>query len=254
MKKINKRLKKIRDKKELSIKELTKKTGIREEKLTSWENGTSTPNAKELKKLASGLECRIEDLIDSDSLTDDIINHEKDIKIYIIYIIILVVMLGFVTHIVVKNQLKKHEFKTYAFTGESQNYKFERGYVLFSHDMDFIAISNFDLKNNLDIKSISINIAFNETIWASAEYKYNDYVSVDKWLNNLIISEVSQPILGEGDSFIRYDKINFPYDMKIEINYCLKDNSCHIEIIDIKAQELKPDNKLNIRERYYEET
>jgi transcriptional regulator with XRE-family HTH domain len=254
MKKIDKRLKKIREKKEISIEELASKLDIKESIIVNWENGTKKPSASNLKKIASALDCKIEDLIDSDTLTEEIIEHESQRRYLIVFIIILAILLGFVTNQVVKYQLKKKEFKTYAFTGESENFNFERGYALFSSDMDFIAISNFDLKKNLDIKSISINIAFNETIWASAEYKNNDFITAEKWLNNLIITEGSRPVLGKADSFIKYDKLNFPDDMKIEINYCLKDNTCHIDVVDISSRRLKPDNKLNIRERYYEET
>ena len=253
MKQIDKRLKKMRKKKGLTIEELANKTNIKSISITKWENGTSIPSAKVLQKLASGLDCKIEDLIDSDTLTDEIINHEKQRRYLWGVIIVLILSLGLLTNQIVKNQLKKRQYKTYGFTGESEHFHFDRGLVLFSNDMDFIALSNFDLKDNLDIKSISINIAFNETIWASAEYKYNEYITADKWLNNLIISEVSHPVLGSSDSFVKYDKVQFPDDMKVEINYCLQDNTCHIDVVDISARRLKPDNKLNIHERYYDE-
>ena len=138
----------------------------------------------------------------------------------------------------------------YSFKGESDNFLFRDGLIIISDNKKYIEIANFDVKNNIDVKTMSINIAFNESIWAVKDYQQKENESVREWLNKIKFNEYGKIVENElidtkkrYDSFIKYDTIIFPNDFKVEINYCTKDE-CTVEILDIESSKLESDNKI----------
>lgn len=56
-------IKKMREKRNLTQKQLAELLGVKQSNISRWEAGTYQPNATTLKKMADALNCRIDDLI-----------------------------------------------------------------------------------------------------------------------------------------------------------------------------------------------
>ena len=56
-------IKKMREKRGLTQKQLAELMGVKQSNISRWEAGTYQPNATTLKKMADVLNCRIDDLI-----------------------------------------------------------------------------------------------------------------------------------------------------------------------------------------------
>ena len=128
----------------------------------------------------------------------------------------------------------------YSFKGESDNFKFKNGLIIMSRDNKFIEFGNFDIKNNLDFKSATINIAFNEAVWQIADYNVEQDGDAKSWFKDIDFNEyvVKAGLLENADkqnSFSKYDN-KFPNDFKVEINYCTQDDFCSMEILKIQAE------------------
>lgn len=170
------------------------------------------------------------------------LNKIKNIFICLLFLFFMLCTLVFI------NKGKKMDIKIYRFTASSDNYELKDGVLVISGDNRYISMSNFNLKNDLNIESMTINIAFNESIWAIKDYTPDSKITPKKWLNELNIYEYGRKstILDSDmkeDSFIKYRASLFPYDFKIEINYCT-DKLCTVEILNIDSEEIETDNKL----------
>ena len=55
--------KKMREKRNLTQKQLAELLGVKQSHISRWESGVYLPNATTLKKMADALDCRIDDLI-----------------------------------------------------------------------------------------------------------------------------------------------------------------------------------------------
>lgn len=168
------------------------------------------------------------------------VNNIQLIGLFAMFIVILILIS------LMLNTDKYEQESIYSFHGEGDIFSFDNGLLIISRDNRYIDISNFKVKDDVDIKSLTINIAFNESIWAVKDYDDED-ISLKQWLNNLRISEygIKGELFGlkKADSFVKYNNI-FPKDFKVEINYCTKD-TCTVEILDIEASKLNPDNELH---------
>lgn len=56
-------IKKMRQKRGLTQKQLADRLGVKQSNISRWESGAFKPNAATLKKMAAVLNCRIDDLI-----------------------------------------------------------------------------------------------------------------------------------------------------------------------------------------------
>ena len=56
-------IKKMREKRNLTQKQLAELLGVKQSHVSRWEAGTFKPNATTLKKLAEVLNCQIDDLV-----------------------------------------------------------------------------------------------------------------------------------------------------------------------------------------------
>ena len=242
---LSEKLEKSRKKKKLSTEEVASKLKIKESKLISWENGKTIPNIKQIKQLSSLYNVEITELMEIDSVLDDL---EKEKKYNIFKLaIILILLVGFcVISSLFINRERYQEMEVYNFKGESENFKFKNGLIIMSRDNKFIDLEKFELKNNIDLKSATINIAFNETIWQLSDYNKEDDGDAKEWFKDLEFSEYVKKarLLENADkqnSFSKYDN-KFPYDFKVEVNYCTTSDFCTVEILKISAEKMNTSN------------
>lgn len=239
------RLKQLRHINKLTIEDISHKLNVNKNIIIDWENGKKCPSIKQIKKLAKIYKVDYIELIDENMLLDKAVNLKKIDNIQsIILFILLVILLIFISLFL--NRDKYKEEIVYKFSGKGDIFSFENGIVVFTENNKFINISGFKTNEDIDIKSLTINIAFNESIWAVKDYD-SENISVKDWLSKVRFYEYgSKNHLFESkkqDSFVKYD-VNFPKDFKVEVNYCTKDE-CSVDILDISADILKPDNALN---------
>ena len=212
------KLKKIREKNKYTIKELSNKLNVSEKEIKNWENGTLEPDVKYIKKLCQIYNEPLSTFIDGDKLCS------------------------------IMNNIEKYkEMQIYSFKGESENFIFDNGTLVLSRDNKYINISDFDIKNDLKLKSVTINIAFNESLWIADEYEEGS-LNINDWFKNIKYSEYARNenlVLKkeDKDSFSKY-KTNFPYDFKVEVNYCTIDDKCSVEILNITSKKLDTTNKI----------
>lgn len=245
------KLVKLRNKNKLTIEGVASKLHIKKKQVISWEEGRCLPSLYNLKRLANLYGVKISKIIDEDILLDLIIKQKKINMVQFILIILLtfILMLTLLLPICFNNT-KDGDIRIYSFKGESDNFLFRDGLIVISDDKKYIEISNFDVKNNLDVKSMSLNIAFNESIWGVKDYKQTESESAREWLNKTKFTEYGKIITNDiidskkdYDSFIKYDTNIFPNDFKVEVNYCTNDE-CTVELLDIKADLLEMDSKI----------
>lgn len=243
------KLVKLRNKHKLTISDVASKLHVKEKKVINWEEGRCLPSLYNLKQLANLYDVKISKIIDEDILLNSVIKHKKINTIQLIFLILLIPVI-LILLLPINSNDKKTDIRIYSFKGESDNFVFNDGLIIISDDKKYIEISNFDVKNNLDVKSMSINIAFNESIWAVKDYKQTESESASEWLNKLRLTEYGNIIKKElidskkkYDSFVKYDTNIFPNDFKVEVNYCTKDE-CTVELLDISSHELVVDNKI----------
>lgn len=239
------KLVKYRKKSKLSIEDVSNKININEKTITSWENGKTIPNNKQIKSLANLYDIDVSELVDASKLIDDLEN-EKKINIFnLVVILILLVGISIVTSLFFHRE-RYQEMEVYSFKGESENFKFKNGLIVMSRDNKFIDFGKFDIKNNLDIKSATINIAFNETIWTLADYSIEVDGDAKEWFKDLDFTEYVKKarLLENADkqnSFSKYDN-KFPNDFKVEVNYCTTSDFCTVEILKINAEKMNTSN------------
>lgn len=250
-KEIGIKLSKLRKKNKLTTIELSNKIHVKEKTIIKWEEGRRLPSLYNLKTLAHLYDVKISKIIDEETLLNLLIKNKKvniiQIGLIILLILILTLVLLFPIHF---NNSKPSDIKIYSFKGESDNFLFRDGLIIVSDDKKYIEIANFDVKNDLEVNNISINIAFNESIWAVKDYKKKENESAREWLNKIKFAEYGKIIRNElidskknDDSFIKYDTLIFPNDFKVEVNYCTK-VECTVELLDIEATNLESDNKI----------
>lgn len=158
---------------------------------------------------------------------------KKNIVIIVLSIIIVLLVLY------IYKLVKGDSVRIYYFNGESDNFKYNKGIFVKSNNGKYIELSDFKLKKDLDIKSMTINIAFNESIWGIKGYDKESDKDVNSWLKDLKFYEYDKQYINLKDnksSFSEYDT-NFPNDFKVEINYCT-DKLCTVEIMNIKSEEV----------------
>ena len=221
----------LRKKKRLSKKKFAEKLNVKESVINNWENGSKKPNISDMQKISKIFNIKIEELVTSDELIDNINKNRKINLISIIILIILSVIL-FVIGFLYLESMKYKSISIYSFTGESDNFQFNNGLVVLSRDNKYIELSEFKIKNKLDIKSMTINVAFNESIWAIKEFDSQEDETVSKWLKNVEFSEYDKDGFmlekkDKSDSFSKY-VTKFPYDFKVEINYCTNDDWAYV--------------------------
>ena len=244
-------LTKLRKKNKLTTSELANKIHVKEKNIIKWEEGRKLPSLYNIKALARLYDVKISKIIDEEILLNLLIKNKKVNIIQIVLIFLIILILALILLLPIHfNKYKTSDIKIYSFNGESDNFLFRDGLLMISDDKKYIEISNFDVKNNLDVKSMSINIAFNESIWTVKDYQKKENESAREWLNKIKFNEYGKIVENElidakkrDDSFIKYDTIIFPNDFKVEINYCTKDE-CTVEILDIEASKLESDNKI----------
>lgn len=143
-----------------------------------------------------------------------------------------------------KNQASENY--TYRFFGESEHFYFKTGKVYYNENYQELLISNFKVKNNVDKNAMfSINLYFNDVLLYGDILGSNN-LSTKNELESTIIGEdgfVSEKkqngnYIGESDSFFETPKENFKDSIKLEGQYCIKDN-CSQEIFEIQYLEEK---------------
>lgn len=240
-------LKKYREKNKYTIKDLSLKINVSEKTIKSWENGTLEPSMKHIKKISQLYNVPINTFINGDKMLSDLSKtmHTNLILTGIVFLFIVVIL--FLCSVV--NNIEKYkEMDIYNFKGESENFKFDIGTLIISKNNKYIDLSGFSIKDNIELKSATINIAFNERLWVADEYNDNS-ISINDWFKNIRYNEYTKRddlLLNKdkADSFSKY-KTNFPYDFKVEVNYCTTDDKCSVEILSIKSEKLETINKVN---------
>ncbi len=164
------------------------------------------------------------------------LNIMKDIFICLLIIFFIICTFTF------QAKEKNKDIIIYKFNASSENFKVRDGILVILGDERYINISNFDLNKKMNIKSMTINIAFNESIWKVKDYEYDEELLPREWLNQLEFSEYKRkPNLLDGpskeDSFMKYRYSLFPFDFKIEINYCTEE-LCTVEILKVNSEKM----------------
>lgn len=238
-------IKDLRKKNKLSIKDFASKINVKESLINDYENGKKEPSIRILKRIGKIFGNDLNS-IDNNYFINKINNKTKHNRIIVSFLIIISIIcctLG----VIIYNNIKNNYISIYSFNGESDTFKFNNGLVVFSDDNRYIELSGFKIKNNINIKSMTINVAFNESIWAIKEYDSTEGENLNQWLKHVEISEYNKDgfIFNnkyKSDSFSKY-VTKFPYDFKVEINYCT-DEDCNVEILDIKSEKLNTKNKI----------
>lgn len=129
---------------------------------------------------------------------------------------------------------------TYKFIGESEHFYFETGKVYYNENERGLLISNFNLKDSIgkNVKYL-VNLYFNNKLLYGNEYK--SITLTEKEYKNIVIEEhgylgkkdQNGNIIGESDSFLETQQDKFKSSIRIEVNYCIK-NNCKTETLKIK--------------------
>ncbi len=243
---IGNKLSKLRKKNNLTPTDVANKMHVKERTVLNWEAGEKLPRLSQFKALASIYNVNLSKLVDEELLLNRLLKQRK-INLFLGILCGLLTLVGILLLILYFNGPKNGELKIYNFKGESEHFLFRDGLVVISNDQKYIEIANFDVKDNFDVQSMSINIAFNESIWGVKDYRYADHGPAKEWLNQLKFTEYGQGdkseiIKRDLDSFIKYDAKLFPNDFKVEINYCTK-NECTVELLDIETTKLSVHKK-----------
>ena len=237
-----KNLVKYRNKKKLSIEEVSSILNINVKKLDEYESGKIKPSYSHLKKLASLYDIQVTKIISEKSLLDSLISKQRLDKIEFVIISVLILLLIFTaSYITDRKSFNNGKDLIYEFKGESKTFIFEEGILVMNDKTRYIELSDFNVKNNLNLRKLVINIAFNESIWKVDEINSCTNIECKNWLNNISYKEYTYnkaPLhkLEKEDSFVDY-KDNFPNDFKVEINYCT-DVECTVEILDVTAKKI----------------
>ena len=240
------KLVKYRNKKNLSIEEVCKDLKISSNKLKKWESGISKPSLYNLKRISKLYDISISKLIDENKLVNELILKKRLDYLEFLIISVLIFLLIFTTsYITNRKTFNNGKDLIYEFAGEGKNFIFDDGILVINDKTRYIEISDFKLKNNININKMVVNIAFNEKIWKIDEINSCGFDECINWLNNLAFKEYTYnkvPLhkLEKKNSFISY-KDSFPNDFKVEINYCT-DKECTVDILDVRAK------KINIKE------
>ena len=145
-------------------------------------------------------------------------------------------------------QVKTIEFKddhgydtnnnvTYRFTGVSDHFAFETGKVYYGEDNQlYLLIKNFKIIKKLDkqenIDKYSLNLYFNDKSMFSGEMKELGNKDFNDEINNILIEESAvkrEDGYGESDAFIETSKSTFKKAIKMEMEYCYKNDKCETE-------------------------
>ena len=240
------KLKKYREKNNYTIKELSDKINVSEKEIKSWENGALEPNIKYIKKLCQIYNEPLSSFVDGDKVLKEV-SKTMRVNLLLTGLVFVFIVIILLLCSIMNNIEKYKEMQIYSFKGESENFIFDNGTLVLSRDNKYINISDFDIKNDLKLKSVTINIAFNETLWVADEYN-DSSININEWFKRLKYIEYAKndnlvSKKKKKDSFSKY-KTNFPYDFKVEVNYCTIDDKCSVEILNITSKKLDTTNKV----------
>lgn len=240
---IAEKLKRLREKNSYSVKELACILKVNEKNVMNWEKGILKPDIKILKKLSILYNEPISSFISEDKMINELIsNKHKQLILNVLILILLILTLVFGSLFV--HREKNEKIEIYKFSGESNNFKFDNGLIILSTNNRYIYLSGFEIKSGIEVKSATINIAFNETLWVADEYN-DEQTNVKDWFSNLNYSEYLKNYnLSEktDNSFYKY-KTQFPKDFKVEVNYCTINDDCTVEILSIESESLNVKSK-----------
>jgi len=234
---------KFRNKKKLSIEEVSKKLKVKTSKILEWENGKRKPSIYNIKKLAHIYDIPVSNLVDEKELVDDLISKKRlDVIEFSVITLLILLLIFTVSYITNRKIFYNGKDLIYEFKGESNNFSFEDGILVMNDKTRYIELSDFNVKSNINLRKIVINIAFNEKIWKVDEINNCTKEECVNWLNNISYKEYTYnkaPLhkISKEDSFMEY-KDDFPNDFKVEINYCT-DKGCTVEILDLSATKIK---------------
>lgn len=239
------KLKKYREKNNYTIKELSDIINVSEKEIKSWENGALEPNIKYIKKLCQIYNEPLSSFVDGDKMVKEL-SKTMRVNLFLTGLVFIFIVIILLLCSIMNNIEKYREMDIYSFIGESDNFRFDSGTLILSKDNKYINISSFDIKDDLKLKSATINIAFNETLWVADEYN-DSSININEWFKRLKYSEYAKndnlvSKKEKKDSFSKY-KTNFPYDFKVEVNYCTIDDKCSVEILNITSKKLDTTNK-----------
>lgn len=241
--KIGKILKNKLKSKGMSTNDLASLMKIDETIIQDWIDGTKIPSYKQLVKISSLLDIEIGKLINIEEINKFLDKKNLIIKIsnsVIILLIFIIIILGLKMS---KNIEIKEDFNIYEFSAVGDKFAVEKGFFIKYDDKKYIELSGFTLKEKTDIKTMNINVSYNDTVWAIKEYKNSKDGNLNSWLKKIELKEYATPRKG-ADSFANYEFNTFPGNMKIEVNYCLTDNECSIDILNIESKIKEPKNRL----------
>ncbi len=229
--------------KNMSTNDLASLLKIDEQIVQDWIDGAKIPNYKQLVKISSLLDIEMGKMVNFEEINTFLNKKNLIIKILNSIIILFVLIIIILSVKLNKNTVSKEDFKIYEFNATGEKFEVKKGFFVKHNDKKYIELSNFTLKKKMNIKTMNINVSYNDTVWAIKEYKYSKDGNLNSWLKKIELKEYAEPRKGS-DSFANYSFNSFPGNMKIEVNYCLTDNECFIDILNIESKIKQPKNRL----------
>ncbi len=240
-KKIGKFIQSLRLELNMTQKDLAEKLYITDKAVSKWETGNSIPDVSILESLSNILNVSVTELINGeridneklecadrviiDNLNMDKKRMKKRNKIIITLSIILLASLLFILGIFFYNNYNK--IVVYQFDGESENFGFAEGDVVYSNNGNIFNIGWFYLKNDseLDIDTIEraeITVLFDNMggRFGSSFNKYNTFnQTFYEWLNNFRNSQFITQDSNVDNWYGILERDKFPSNMTIIITY-----------------------------------
>lgn len=269
--KISKFIYSCRKEQKLTQQELADRLYVSSNAISKWERGICLPDVTTFDKVAEVLNVSVAELVAGEKISDNsdkkiydniLINNIREnykkmkVKNRIIIFLISFIVFVIITILSVFFYNNYNNITTYSFTGNSENFKFDNGTIVFSRKKGMISISNFKVvdENLLNLENVSdlkITVLFNEKEWASESYNEIEDKDIRNWLANDVFfyeGPSSQCInfdrnCGKG-VFDKINKSEFPNNLKIEVDYCL-DGEEKKETLEIIALQIASNKIIN---------
>lgn len=243
-KKIGKFIQSLRLESNMTQKDLAEKLYITDKAVSKWETGNSVPDISILEKLSiilnvsvtellNGERINSENLESADKVIIDKLNTNKKRmknknKIIIILSIILLATLLFILGIFFYNNYNK--IIVYQFDGESENFGFVEGNIVYSNNGNIFNLGIFYLKSDSKLDLETIEIAEIVVMFDNMGGKFiSPYIDkndgIYNWLEHTIFYSINFPNDKVGNSFGILERDKFPNNMTVIINYTDSENN-----------------------------
>lgn len=228
----------------MTQKDLAEKLYITDKAVSKWKTGNSVPDISILEKLSSILNVSVTELINGerienenlesadkviiDNLNIDKKRMKKKNKIIITLSIVLIVALLFILGIFFYNNYNK--IIVYQFDGESENFGFFEGNIVYSNNGNIFNLGVFYIKGNSKLEVETIESAEIVVLFDNMGGQFmSPYIDKDNglysWLEHTTFYSINFPNDKVGNSFGILERDKFPSNMTVVITYTDSNNN-----------------------------